>query len=163
MDNQLTLLTQRAMGALGAVIRDAASAGGTENISVAELIDRMQAKLAPDAPPLAEGTDYRVRDGVQQVRLLARDPSRLDLLLPEPAVLQAISGSLAGTGGLSTSLPWPYTDRAAPPEPYDAKAAPKAVSLDQSVGGRFTVDIGEEGFEAFLDPYMAGYVTSQCI
>lgn len=161
MDKQFRLLTQRALGALGAVVRARSLAGNAQTIPIADLIAEMNMQL-PGVSPLVAGQDYIIRNGVTHVRFSAREAATLDILLPEAQVLEGILSDMQNNSA-TVRLSWPYTNEEAPARRYYLGANGYGTAITSNRNGEYDAIIDQDGFAVFLDPYMGGYVTAQCI
>lgn len=161
MENQVRLKSQLALAALGRLMRRLSKAGQSATMTVPQFEAALQAEL-PQGKTLQNGVDYEIRSDVVTVRLTMRVPQIVDIYLPEAGVIQSIEDDLS-TGKASVRAPWPYTKNPPPAlvkitgqEGYDK-------AIDTGFDGDYEVELDADGFDRYLDPYMAGYVTTQCI
>ncbi len=169
MENPLTLNTRRAMGVLGAMIREWATQPETlESVATRDgnrgwLIDvdafhalMKEAKLMHGAAG-DPNVDYAVRVGVKEIEILERGANRASLLLPEQSMMDEVNGFADGS---SLRIPAFYADTDASGTPLGKILTPPAVDDDRP--GFHEVELGPDPLKTFLDPYLAGYLCVQC-
>lgn len=175
--NPCLLQTKRATGIFGALIRDwtlntgnrpAGTFDGTDRYVVGREAFRdalHQAGLRDAEHIETEGgtaePDFALRDDVTEIELIDRKPTRFSILLPEQGMLQQLEDQIsAGKGPMKINLPRLYLDvDMNGPEPSAADFNPAAEETGEA---NYSVTLGENPFETFLDPHLAGYSCTQC-
>lgn len=169
MENPLTLNTRKAMGVLGAMIRDWATEPATLEdvasrdgdrgwlIPVAAFHALMQKAGLTHGAPGDPNADYAVRDGVTAVEILQRGADRASLLLPEQSMMDEINGL---SDGSKLRIPAFYAKTDALGVPLGKVLMPPAIEDDRP--GFHEIELGPDPLATFLDPYLAGYLCVQC-
>lgn len=175
MDNPLTLNTRKACGVLGAMVRGWAQlADGTlpdgfrredprTLVADAKVFrEMMRGAGLSDGTPEAGGTpddkaDFWLRPDVRKVELIARDPGRATLLLPDGDL---IAEQEALAPGQVVMVPEFYLSQDTADGLTNAPNTP-AVE-DDGVPALRAVKMGQEPLRGFLDPYLAAYLCTQC-
>jgi len=91
--------------------------------------------------------DFEIRQGVDKVELIFRRPDRFAMLMPEEEALTRFEAPG------SHMLPVPVS--------YQLINGQNAAS-NPNAPATYQVALDHETYAAFLDPFMAGYVCSQC-
>ena len=168
MENPVTLRTKKAMGVLGRLIREWATDAASRPQHKLEderrcvfYIDGFRAALngagLTEGRPDGNDGDYFIREGIDEVELLLRQPRRFSILLPEAEMIDHLQKQ---DGPLQVRMATLYAE-VDPSEP-DLGAKPIAPAVDDNGPATYDVTLGEHPFECFLDPYMAAYVCGQC-
>ncbi|MBL4767733.1 MAG: hypothetical protein JKY94_08465 [Rhodobacteraceae bacterium] len=157
MENPFTPKTQRGLRAFGKLIREwAANPDAVPNvvqdartflINREDFIKAMEPAL--NTPANGNGPDYLLRDDVEEVELIVRIPNRFTVVLPEEQALAEYQA------------PWPRPVEV--PAIYGYAVDANAVAaLGDDAPATYTVDLDNNNFKEFLEPFMAGYSCSQC-
>lgn len=175
--NPCLLRTKRATGLFGALIRkwtvdaDERPQGtyeGTDRYVVSRADFRAalyQAGLRDAEHIEADGSndepDFALREGVTEIELIDRSASRFSILLPEPSMLTQIEDQANGDNGpVKVNLPKLYLEvDMSGPEPSAENFNPASSEFGDA---NYSVTLGENPFETFLDPHLAGYTCTQC-
>lgn len=175
--NPCLLQTKRAAGIFGALIRDwtlnaerrpEGTYQGDNRYIVSREVFRSalhQAGLFDAEQLIAEGSnavpDFALRQGVTEIEMIDRQTARFSILLPEQAMLTQISDQVsADSGPVKVSLPALYLDVYM--DGPERSAENFNVASGEEGPANYSVTLGENPFETFLDPYLAGYICTQC-
>lgn len=170
MENPFTLRTKRAMGVFGRLVREwtldpaARPPHSTdEDRRCVIYVDAFRSALS--AAGLTEGRsgdpvdgDFAIRDGIEEVELILRQPKRFSVLLPEEDVLRQLQDQ---QGPLQLRLARLYAEVS--PDQLNLKDNPFPPSDDSDEAATYDLVLGDDPFRTFLDPYMAAYTCSQCL
>lgn len=154
--NPITVYSQKGLQAIGKLMRfwtlDASSRpegrleGRTYVMSREVFVDALA------TAGLAHGVEYEMRDGVDEVELYMRDPSRLTLTLPEPDVLDSM-------GQTPSYVRVPVLDYEG--KSYEAGPVPKGQDASHKML-KLDGDGYYDPYGAFIDSYLAAYSCTQC-
>lgn len=146
------LLTRSGARVLGELMRNWATGGlppeaNETGQSATMTIDDLKTHLS--AQGLSEGTDYSVRTGVNKVELYRRVPDTATFLMPESEAITRFEEP----GAHNVDLPSQY---------LEILLSPKIGGLYQTPYANYPFQIDSDGYEEFLDPFMASYMCMQC-
>ena len=168
MMNPIVLKTTNAANRLGELVeiwsKSPADAPGTlsgdkrtVSMSRAEFTTAMGLEIADE---------FEIRDGVDFVELVVRRSNTATLLLPETSVFEhhakvLADGSAASDRAPTTiiAVPRVYMDLS----PDTAKVGVGDIETNLSVPSNYEVEVTGDALDAFLRPFMAGYVCTQCM
>lgn len=162
MENAFKPINNRALNALGALIRTwAVDEASRPDFVKDETTDRIlvmdvkvfRACLLKQDKNLVEGQDFKIREGVLKVELVLPAPDRLTIAMPDKEALTRFSEP-----GIH-KVPIPAIYGAA--EPWNGKTTPNVP--DENGDATYDVDVDDQTYGKFVDPYMAAYVCTQCI
>ncbi len=146
------LLTRKGARVFGKLVRIWATEGppaeaknkkGSASMKVEKLIKILMKE------GLKEGYDYKVREGVKKIKLQSRKQDTATFLMPEAAAIKRFETP----GSHNVDLPSQYLEILLNPQLSDAY---------QNSYANYPYQIDGEGYEKFLDPFMASYMCMQC-
>ena len=172
MENPVTLLSHRAMGVLGKLIREwsldpkSRPPHRMEGDRICVMtVGEFRRALEEENGGRLKDSDIRIRDGVEEVELILRDPGRFSVLLPEEQIMtQLLRNSEAGDEQMIVQVPRIYVAALSDlVSDFDASDIPPAVEDDTGTAMLNAKLNKGDPFRTFLDPYMAAYTCTQCL
>lgn len=160
--NPMVIKTQRGARRLGELIETWSTSassrpgktsadGRTVTMSKAEFLTALGDEFA---------NEMEFREGVETVELAIRQSDIFTILLPEPQVFGHHREKLADDGKTTVGMPRIYLDI----NPTDLNVnVMNKLEMNPSFPANYDVKFSEETLDAFLMPYMAGYVCTQCM
>lgn len=168
--NPLSIRTERGLGHLGALIRQWCLDPATRPESVSGEAGRVvmdvetfreimkQRGLTEGDPENRASGDYALRPDIREVELIERGAGRATIVLPEEPVVRALSER--APQGIEIELANIY--KAVSSGPGYGGVVRVSPVVDSDKAASYTVRIGGDVLEGFVDPHMAFYTCSQC-
>ena len=146
------LLTRKGALMFGELIRKWAIEGAPENAQVSDrstTISRASFSTHLHAKGLQEGQDYKIRAGIETIELYSRQADTASFLMPEADAITRFEQP----GKHRVDLPAQYVE---------VLLSPQISEQYRTSYANYPFQIDSEGYEEFLDPFMASYMCMQC-